>query len=63
MDRENEFLAECREMISNDYGIMVKAITSRNSQAYVILERKHQTISNILRTFKVQNIVLDVKNL
>ena len=29
MDRGNEFLAKFREMINNDYGIMVKPITSR----------------------------------
>ena len=62
MDRGNEFLAEFREMIINDYGITVKQITSRNPQANAILERVHQTIGNILRTFKVQNMVLDDKN-
>ena len=62
VDRGNEFLAEFREMIINDYGITVKPITSRNPQANAILERVHQTIGNILRTFKVQNIVLDDKN-
>ena len=50
-------------MITNAYGIMVKPITSRNPQANVILERLHQTISNILRTFKEQNMVLDDENL
>ena len=57
MDRGNEFIAKFREMIINDYGITV--ITSRNPQANVILERAHQIIGNILRTFKVQNVVLD----
>ena len=38
MDRANEFLAEFREMIINDYGITVKPITSRNPQANAILE-------------------------
>ena len=61
-DRGNEFLAEFRQMIINDYGIMVKPITSWNSQANAILERVHQTIGNILSTFKVQNMVLDDKN-
>ena len=41
MDRGNEFLAEFREMIINDYGITVKPITSRNPQANAILERVH----------------------
>ena len=62
VDRGNEFLAEFREMIINDYGITVKPITSRNPQANAILERVHQTIGNILRTFKVQNMVLDDEN-
>ena len=62
MDRGNEFLAEFREMISNDNGIMVKPITSRNTQANAILERLHQMIGNILRTFKVQNMELDDQN-
>ena len=62
VDRGNEFLAEFREMIINDYGITVKPITSRKPQANAILERAHQTIGNILRTFKVQNILLDNKN-
>ena len=30
VDRGNEFLVEFREIISNDYSIMVKPITSRN---------------------------------
>ena len=62
VDRENEFLAKFREMIINDYGITVKPTTSMNPQANAILERVHQPIGNILRPFKVQNIVLDDKN-
>ena len=62
MDRGNEFLAEFREMIINDYGRTVKPITSRNPQANAILEQVHQNIGNILRTFKVQNMVLDDEN-
>ena len=41
---------------------MVNPITSRNPQVHAILERVHQTIGNILRTFKVQNMVLDDEN-
>ena len=62
MDSGNEFRAEFREMIINDYGITVKPITSRNPQANAIQDRVHQTIGNILRTFKVLNMVLDDKN-
>ena len=63
VNRRNEFLAEFREMIINDYSIMVKPITLRNPQANAILERVHQTIGNIIRTFKIQNIVQDNENL
>ena len=50
-------------MIINKYGITVKLITFKNPQANAILERVHQTISNILLcTFKVQNMVLDDNN-
>ena len=59
VDRGNEFLAGIREMIINDYGLTVKPIISRSPQANTILERVHQTIGNILRTFKAQNMVLD----
>ena len=62
VDRENEFLVEFKEMITNDYGITVKLIISNNPQANAILERVHQTIGNTLRIFKVQNMVLDDEN-
>ena len=42
---------------------MVRPITSRNFQANLILERVHQMIGNTLRTFKVQNMVLNDKSL
>ena len=62
VDRGNEFLAEFKTMIQANYGITVKPITSRNPQANSILERVHQTIGNIIRTFKVQDMVLDDEN-
>ena len=46
-------------MIQADYGITVKPITSRKPQANSILERVHQTIYNIIRILKVQDMVLD----
>ena len=39
VDRVNEFLAEFRAMMINDYCIKVKQITSRSPQANAILER------------------------
>ena len=52
VDRENDYLAEFQTMIQTDCGIEVKSITSRNPQAHSILERVHQTISNIICTSK-----------
>ena len=39
----DKFLAAFKSMIQADYGIMVKPITSRNTQANSILESVHQT--------------------
>ena len=62
VDCGNEFLAEFQTMIQADYGIAVKPITSRNPQANFIIERVHQIIDNIIRIFKVQDMVLDDEN-
>ena len=55
-DRGTEFMAEFAEMIENDYGIKRKGTTVRNPQANAILERVHQTIGNIIRTFSKENL-------
>ena len=62
VDRGKEFMADFKSMIEKDYGIKVRPITTRNPQANAILERVHQTIGNIIRTFKVQDMVLDDDN-
>jgi hypothetical protein len=46
-------------MIKNDYGIKKKPITVRNPQANAIVERIHQVIGNIIRTFELQENYLD----
>ena len=46
-------------MIRNDYGIKKRPIAVRNSQANSILEHVHQTISNILRTFKILDTTME----
>ena len=51
VDRGNEFLAEFRTIIQANYSITVKPITSRNPEANSILERVHQTMRSIIRTF------------
>ena len=56
VDKVYDFLAKFRDMIANDYRIMVRPITSKGLQANSILERMHQMVRNILRTFKAQDI-------
>lgn len=52
-DQGTEFMAEFAEMIDNDYGIIKRPITVRNPQANSVIEQVHQTIGNMLRTFKL----------
>ena len=55
-DRGTEFMAEFSKMCQNDYGLKRKLITTRNPQSNAIIERIHQTIGNIIRTFDVSKI-------
>ncbi len=62
-DRGNEFLGkDFREMLVHDYGIKRKPITIRNPQANAIVERIHQVIANMVRTFELETNYLDVDN-
>ena len=45
--------------MANDYRIPCNSISVRNPQANAIVERVHQTIGNIIRTFKIQQMDLD----
>jgi len=54
-DRGTEFMGEIAQMIENDYGITRKGTTVRNPQANSIIERVHQTLGNIIRTFEVHH--------
>ena len=47
-------------MVKNDYGIKRKGTAARNPQANAIIERVHQTIGNIIRTFNVQDLDEDL---
>ncbi len=59
-DRGSEFMGnEFRNMLSNDYGIKKKPITVRNPQANAIVERIHQVIANMIRTFQLEEQYLD----
>ena len=59
LDRGTEFMAEFTEMIKKDYGIKKKPITTRNPQANGILERVHQTIGSMIKSFRVHDAELD----
>ena len=52
-DRGTEFLGEFARMVAEDYGIKRRPTTTRNPQANAILERSHQTLGNMLRTFEI----------
>jgi transposase InsO family protein len=59
-DRGSEFMGhDFQNMVTNDYGIKRKPITTRNPQANAIVERIHQVIGNIIRTFELQTNYLD----
>ena len=49
-------------MINNDNGIKGKPITVRNPKANAIVERVHQVIGNIIRTFELESNYLDEDN-
>ena len=46
-------------MVKKTYGVTGKPITVRNPQANAIVERVHQTIGNIIRTFELEDNYLD----
>jgi RNase H-like domain found in reverse transcriptase/Integrase zinc binding domain len=50
-DRGSEFMAEFAQMVTVNYGIKKRGITTRNPQANAIIERMHQTLGNMIRTF------------
>jgi transposase InsO family protein len=52
-DRGSEFKAAMTQMLKSDYGIKIKAVTTRNPQANAIVDRIHQTIGNMIRTFEL----------
>ena len=52
-------MGEFAKMVRNEYGIKKKPATTRNPQANSIIERIHQTIGNIIRTFQMNKIEVD----
>eukprot|EP00957_Ditylum_brightwellii_P028228 2131943-Ditylum_brightwellii.AAC.1 len=55
-------MAEFAEMIASGYGVKKKPITTRNPQANSIIERIHQTIGNLIRSFEVHDTSSDEKD-
>ena len=49
-------------MVKKDYHIKCKPISIKNPQANAILERIHQVIGNMVRTYNLQEIYLDEDN-
>jgi transposase InsO family protein len=58
-DRGSEFMAEFAQMVTVNYGIKKRGITTRNPQANAIIERMHQTLGNMIRTFPKDAFELD----
>eukprot|EP00957_Ditylum_brightwellii_P120530 9195752-Ditylum_brightwellii.AAC.1 len=53
------FHAELSEMILIDYGVKKKPVPVRNPQANSIIEKIHQTIGNMIRSFEVHITDID----
>ena len=58
-DRGKEFIGNEFQKMLDEYGVKKKPITTRNPQANAIVERVHQTIGNIVRTFELEDNYLD----
>jgi hypothetical protein len=56
LDCGSEFIGQdfC-DMCVNDYGIKRKVISMQNPQANSIVERTHQTLGNLIRSFQLQD--------
>ena len=53
MDCSKEVAAEVQETIHHEYGIHRKLITTHNPQANSRVEQVHQTVQNMVRSFKL----------
>eukprot|EP00957_Ditylum_brightwellii_P137098 10453419-Ditylum_brightwellii.AAC.1 len=56
LDRGTECMKDFIMFIQDEYGIKCKPITTRNPQANSIVERSHQTVGNLLRSFKSRSV-------
>ena len=59
-DQGNEFVGhEFCNTVQNEHSIKTKFITVRNPQANAIMERIHQVIANMVRTFELEDTCMD----
>jgi hypothetical protein len=49
-------MAEFTKMFKDNYALKIKAIMTQDPQANAIIERVHQTIGIIIRTFDIQTM-------
>ena len=61
-DRGRELMAEVHDILTMDSGIQANRITTRNPQPKSIVERVHQTIGNMMRTWFVDDLEFDETN-
>lgn len=54
-DSGSEFKAKFKKIMREKINLKVKAISVRNPQANAVIERFHQTIGNMSKTFQVYN--------
>ena len=52
-------MGECLLMVREEYGLPRKLITACNPQANAIIERCHQTLHNLVRTYQLHTKVKD----
>jgi transposase InsO family protein len=52
-------MEEFARKVERDYGITRKPTTTRNPQTNSIIERIHQTIGNIIRSFQIGHLEVD----
>jgi len=55
-------MTEVYDMLTKDYGIQANRITTRSPQANSIVESVHHIISNMIRTWFVDDPELDESN-
>jgi len=55
MDKEREFALEVADLLKSECGMHHKIITSRNPEANSMIERCHQTLANMIRTWQIRD--------